>query len=77
MTGDRTPSPPYTLFWYFVSGIMQDYGVDSADHPDLWLELNQSVGEAIVDTILEVLVERAADDPRIASALAEARGEAR
>lgn len=65
----------YWLGWYFVGGIVQDYGIDPADHPKLMIELDQAVGEAIVDTILDVLNEHAGD-PRIATALREARGEA-
>jgi hypothetical protein len=64
----------YWLRWYFIGGILQDYGVDSADHPQMMIELDQAVGEVIVDTILDVLNEHA-DDPTIAAALREARGE--
>lgn len=64
----------YWLGWYFIAGILEDYGLDSGEHPQLMIELNQAVGDAIIDTILDALGEHA-DDPRIAAALREARGE--
>jgi len=54
--------------------ILQDYGLNPNGHPKVMNDLNQSVGEAIIDTILQVLDDHA-DDPRIAEALREARGE--
>lgn len=32
----RCPNPPYNLFWNFISGIIRGYGLDSAEHPNLW-----------------------------------------
>jgi hypothetical protein len=67
---------PYWLSYSIMSkGLLEDYGLDPDDHPKVVDELNQSIGEAIIDTLLSVLDDNAAD-PRIARALREARGEA-
>ncbi|MEV1003429.1 hypothetical protein [Nonomuraea sp. NPDC050202] len=65
----------YSLSWGFVDGIVEDYGLNPDDFPEMMTDMQQSVGEAVIDTILQVLDENAAD-PRIAAVLAEARGQA-
>ncbi|TYB71221.1 hypothetical protein FXF51_01935 [Nonomuraea sp. PA05] len=65
----------YTLGWPCASGIVEDYGLNPDDFPEMMTDMEQSVGEAVIDTILQVLDENAAD-PRIAVVLAQARGQA-
>ncbi|MEV4079728.1 hypothetical protein AB0J43_05485 [Nonomuraea fuscirosea] len=64
-----------SMSWEFVNGIVADYGLNPDDHPKMMDDMQQSVGEAIIDTILQVLDDNA-HDPRVAAVLAEARGEA-
>jgi hypothetical protein len=63
----------YSLSWGFVDGIVADYGLNPGDHPKMMDDMQQSVGEAIIDTILQVLDDNA-QDPRVAAALRRARG---
>jgi hypothetical protein len=67
---------PYWLgYSTMAAGLLEDYNVDPRDHPKVVDELDQGIGEAIIDTLLSVLDDHEAD-PRIAAALREARGQA-
>lgn len=63
----------YSLSWGFVGGIVEDYGLNPGDHPAMMDDMQQSVGEAVIDTILQVLDDNA-HDPRVEAALRRARG---
>jgi hypothetical protein len=51
----------YSLSWGFVDGIVEDYDLNPDDHPKMMDVMQQSVGEAIIDTILQVLDDNAHD----------------